>query len=93
MDIKLGKYALRSTPQQLRDFMQTVLWLDMKDIMEDWREDIRTQLETAEGNDVHKFQGRADLVKLTLVLPQTMLEVLEDDSGRNTTNGEDGSGD
>lgn len=91
-EIKLGKHALRSTPRAIEEFMKTVVWLDMKDIMEDWREDIRTQLETAEADDMYRFQGRADVVRRCLVLPQTMMEVL-DDSGRYAADGEDSSGD
>lgn len=75
----------RSSPRDWQEFMRSSIWLDMRDELEIWLEQIRSQLEdqpaaTADGappldyGQLRYLQGGARQCRLTLTLPQMMME-------------------
>lgn len=63
-----------------RDFLQSVVWADMKQEMENMRQSVRDNLETVEElAEFYRFQGRAEVLRDLQVLPEAILAALEDE--------------
>jgi len=61
-----------------KDFLESVIWADMKAELEEALEMTRDGLESAETwNDVLKLQGATDTLRRVLIMPEVILEDLE----------------
>jgi hypothetical protein len=74
---------LDSSARELRDFLISSVWRDMRGEMLLWLDDIRSQLEVESNLDViRKLQGNAEAVNKFLRLPEVLAEALEIEHGR-----------
>lgn len=74
---------LNSSARELRDFILSAVWRDLRSEMFQWLDDIRTQLEVEDQLDViRKLQGNAEAVNKFLRLPEILAESMEIENGR-----------
>jgi hypothetical protein len=74
---------LTSSARELRDFILSAVWRDLRNEMFQWLDDIRTQLEVEDQLDViRKLQGNAEAVNKFLRLPEILAESVEIENGR-----------
>lgn len=74
---------LISSSRELRDFILSSVWRDIRSELLLWLDDIRSQLEVANEVEVlRKLQGNAEAVNRMLRLPEILAEAAEIDNGR-----------
>lgn len=74
---------LNSSARELRDFILSAVWRDLRSEMFQWLDDIRTQLEVEDQLDIiRKLQGNAEAVNKFLRLPEILAESMEIENGR-----------
>lgn len=67
-----------SSAHELREFVRSNIWRDLKDELNIWLDDIRTQLEVESNVDViRRLQGNAEAVNKILRLPEILAESME----------------
>jgi hypothetical protein len=67
-----------STPDQIRTFIDSVIWSDLSQEIRDWLDDIRNQLETVQDREeFNQLQGSAKACRYFLDLPKSLLETME----------------
>lgn len=72
---------LRSSIQELQQFIHSNIWYDLSKEMLAWKEDIRDQLETmSELHTVSRLQGNAEAVNRFLELPANLIDLLQVDA-------------
>jgi len=70
----------RSSAGQFRDFIEGTIWGDILQEMDDMREGVRDALETVtDVEEFYRFQGRAEVLRDLRLLPEQILEALEDE--------------
>lgn len=77
---------IRSSEDELENFLKSNVWTDMKDEISSWREGLRDALENGDTDD-GKNIGRADACKYFLSLPEVILldiRLLKEDSKDET---------
>lgn len=80
--------GLRATMEQLRSFLGSPVWADMKEEVMTWLNDIRNQLEETTNIEIsRRLQGNAEACRYFLSLPDSLIEAMENTYGRT-----DGSG-
>ena len=69
---------MKATKQQVKDFVEGFVWQDIKEILEDWIDGIKTEVFAADDIDeVRRYQGRMEALEYFLALPSTLIEALE----------------
>jgi len=69
---------IRSSYANMRDFAVSSIWVDLSDEINNWLDDIHSQLESeVDHNILMKLQGNAEACRNILALPNQMLEALE----------------
>jgi hypothetical protein len=68
----------RSSPSQMSDFMASVMWMDIQDVIKTKIRSLRDDLEiTSEHNDLIHLQGEIYSMKLMLDTPAKILQEIE----------------
>jgi len=71
-------HSIFSSESELRNFIASSVWNDMRTDMLLWLEDVREQLETQPKKSIlNKLQGNAEAIHRFLDLPAVLLEILE----------------
>ena len=74
----LEKRTFLASYQQYKDFVSSVLWLDLQAEIKTWIEDINGYLEyESDIQEIYRFQGRLQSCKQLLYLPERILSTLE----------------
>ena len=72
-----------STARELRDFIISSVWRDLRNEVTQWLDDIRTQLEVESNVDIiRRLQGNAEAINKFLRLPEVLAESMELENGR-----------
>ena len=72
-----------STARELRDFIISSVWRDLRNEITQWLDDIRTQLEVESNVDIiRRLQGNAEAINKFLRLPEVLAESMELENGR-----------
>lgn len=87
------EYELLSSEEQFKRFLDSTIWKDLKAIVEGWEEGIKEALADPEITEsmewVAHFQGRVQMCKLFLSLPEDTIDALEIDRlNKGEQNGE-----
>ncbi len=67
-----------SSPQAFRDFLESTIWQDLKAELERMREAVRDELESADGVELYRFQGRSEVLRDIILLPSIIADTLDD---------------
>lgn len=79
-----------SNPYNLRDLIESVAWLDVRGEIISMLEDIHMNMETVKNTrELLRFQGRAQALRAVLLMPDVMLEAIEEDI-KNKEDNEEG---
>lgn len=69
-----------SSPVHFRNLIESPAWIDMKAEMMDMLEEVKSQLITVrEYDELLRFQGRAEVLRDIIMLPEVILGALEED--------------
>ena len=64
--------------RQVRDFVSSVLWIDLQTEIKSWIDDIHGYLENeTDVQEIYRFQGRLQSCKQLLTLPERILSTME----------------
>lgn len=75
---------LLSTAVQLKDFINSSIWADMKREVQVWLDDVRNQLEQETNIEIYRrLQGNAEACRYFLGLPEVLVAALEELYGRD----------
>lgn len=76
---------MRSTIEQMKGFMESLIWQDIKDELDAWLKDIHEGLEDPDGKlpdkALHRLGGNAEAVRNFRNMPREMLNNLMEDLG------------
>jgi len=75
-------FKFKSTPKMMEDFLQTVMWEDMKSLLTQNLIGLRSELEVTE--DIDFVRGQIFNIRFALGVPEMILEDL-----KSTINGEE----
>ena len=68
---------MRSAAFHFKDFLESVVWEDLKNEMEEMRQSVRDALETcADHDEIMRFQGRAEVLRDLQLLPEEIHNAL-----------------
>ena len=77
---------VKSTPTQLKDFLESFIWQDLKGEVEEWIQDLQLILEDPDGStEPHVLsvtRGSIRACRNFLNMPEVILENLVEDAGR-----------
>jgi len=77
---------MASTERQMEDFLQSSVWQDIVTELKDMRESCRNELETCKDLDeLMRFQGRSEVLRDIIILPEEMLRALQEDKVRKVS--------
>ena len=74
---QVDEIEIRSTRGQWEDFVEGTIWQDLKTYLLMLRGAVRDELEDCPMGEVKKFQGRAEILRDIVLLPELIIESLE----------------
>ena len=70
---------MRSAAFHFKDFLEGVVWDDLKNEMEEMRQSVRDSLEScSDPIEIYRFQGRAEVLRDLQLLPEQLYEALSE---------------
>jgi len=72
------EYKLRSSAGMFEEFIESIIWEDLKNELECWLEGARSGLEDIDASEkeLYRNQGRAEAVRRMLMLPEVIKDSL-----------------
>jgi len=75
------KYKFKSTAASVQNFIESYIWRDMKSLLLDMLEEIRSELETTDDSKtIYRLQGEAAEIRKFMALPEALLDIIDRDN-------------
>jgi hypothetical protein len=73
----------KSRPSEFKNFANSDIWFDIKEILDERLERLRSDLETCEDYDLPKIQGAIAELRYLILLPDEIVKELNDKENIN----------